>query len=177
LSTIKLPGHVIAEAYLVLAYWRLGGQFDISPRGAERLPVALLPIHVHSLSQTQADGSFVNASHREIYYYFSGTVKEYLHSGRAAMVDISAGNLPLNDACAFLKTPCDRAALCHDHYVVLPSLNAEADLAYSAVLKSLETIFDIIIDDDAELYKNSIAAVISEVFGVSRGPAPTQVTR
>ena len=93
-STITLAGHINAAAYLAalsnsisegtgvdILHWNIGGQFELSARGADRLPAGFLPASLQHISETHADTYFGVASHRETYSEFS-KAREFLHSGR-----------------------------------------------------------------------------------------------
>ena len=96
-SSLSLIGHTSGDAYLSalansvcehtgvdISCWGLGSQFNISARGADKLPTGLLAPSFQYFSKTCAAYFFGESDSLDTYLLFANGAKEYVHSGRAA---------------------------------------------------------------------------------------------
>ena len=106
-SSLSLIGHMSGDAYLSalansvcehtgvdVSCWGLGSQFNISARGADKLPTGLLAPSFQHLSKTCAADFFGESESLDTYFLFANGAKEYAHSGRAAAEAIHAEQNP-----------------------------------------------------------------------------------
>ena len=93
-----------------ISRWGLGSQFNISTRGADKLPTGLLAPSFQHLSKTCAADFFGESASLDTYLLFANGAKECVHSGRAAVEAIHAEQtlLPAPSVCLKLLYPSHR---------------------------------------------------------------------